>query len=136
MPRIVPYNTSDSARYYDDYYRMQVGSGIQVYRGAPMLGSGVGDVFSGLMRSVAPMLKSAGKSLLKRGLASAADVARDVVGGKNVGASLKTRFGEQADDLLGDLAYAARPDVNKRKRKRATPRGVQKKRSRTIFDRR
>ena len=80
----------DSARHYNDYYRAQVGNGIQVYKGTPMLGSGLGNVFAGLMRSVAPVLKSAGTNLLKRGLSSAADVAKDVASGKS--ASAKRHF--------------------------------------------
>ena len=135
MPSIVPYNSTDSAIHYDDYYRAQVGSGVHVYKGSPMLGGGLGNVFAGLMRSVAPVLKRAGTSLLKKGLSSAADVAKDVVSGKNVAASAKRRFGDQAKDLLGDLVSAARPDENKRKRMRPAPSRRGKKRRATIFDR-
>ena len=140
MPGIVPYSTSDSAKYYEDYYTMQGGNGIQVYKGNPMVGTGhARNMFSGLMRSVAPVLKSAGKSLLNREVLTAANVARDVVGGKSIASSAKSRLSEQGKDLLSDLAFATMPDSNKarsRKRKQSTPKRTGKRSRRTIFDRR
>ena len=77
------------------------------------------------MRAVAPTLKAGAKSLAKRGLAAAANVAGDIVRGDNFGASAKKHFAAQGKDLLGDVLGAIRPDAVKagsRKRKRRTSR--------------
>ena len=125
MSPYVPYFTSDSSSFYDQYYKRQAGEGLQVYRGRRHLGrqsgAGIGSLFSGLMRAVAPTLKAGAKSLAKRGLAAAANVAGDIVRGDNFGASAKKHFAAQGKDLLGDVLGAIRPDAVKapgRKRKR------------------
>ena len=113
---LVPYNESDSARFYEDFYRSQVGHGLAVYRGRKsMSGRGIGSFLSSALKTVAPVLrtaaKSAGKKLLKTGVRVATDVAK----GENVGASLKRRFKDTGMELLDDTLGLVSPTPKKKK---------------------
>lgn len=121
---IVPYNESDSALFYRDFYRSQVGNGLSVYRGKvnTMQGRGIGSFLSGLLKKAAPVLKSAAKHAGKQLLTTGAQVASDVVSGQNVGASLKRRFEDTGKGLLQDalggvsnLASGGAPPKKRRK---------------------
>ena len=66
--------------YYSSPSYYQTGSGLPAFRGGVMQnGYGLGDIFKGIMRSVAPKLKQSlayvGKRALKTGLESLRDVA-------------------------------------------------------------
>ena len=57
----------------EDYYINQAGSGLPGFQGTRyQRGAGLGSMFSGLLRAVAPLLKSGakkiGKTLLKKGM--------------------------------------------------------------------
>ena len=77
---------------YDQYYLDQSGSGLPVYVGNRYIrGSGLGSIFSGLLRSAVPLLKAGGKHLLKEGAKAGLQVVGDVMEGRNIKDSLKTR---------------------------------------------
>lgn len=125
MAALEAYDPTDSFSYYDNYYRQQVGHGVQVYTGRrymPQSGAGIGSLFSSLLRAAAPIAKGIGK----RALATGAKIAGDVVQGRNFKESAREHFKQSGADLLGDLQYAAMPDSNK---KRAAPRGKKRKRN-------
>ena len=70
---------------YDDYYARQVGGALPYFTGARVQrGHGFGSVSSGLLRTVAPLIKRGAVALGKRALATGAHIAGDVVAGKNV----------------------------------------------------
>ena len=64
---------------YDDYYARQVGGALPYFTGAR-----VGSLFSGLIRTVAPLIRRGDVALGKRALMTGAQIAGDVVAGSNV----------------------------------------------------
>ena len=53
---------------YDDYYARQVGGALPYFTGARVQrGHGFGSLFSGLLRTVAPLIKRGAVALGKRG---------------------------------------------------------------------
>ena len=92
--------------YYDDYYLHQSGGGVgPIFYGKRFqTGSGLGAVFSSLARSVIPILKSGGKTLLKEGLRSGLDVLGDVVSGSDINSSVKRRARQSGQRLLTQAA--------------------------------
>ena len=72
--------------------------------GGAMMGKGLGNVFGGLLRAAAPVLKKIGTTVGKRALKAGVSVASDLLGGKNIKSSLKRRAQEAGGELLGDLA--------------------------------
>lgn len=87
-------------------------------------GAGLGSIFTGLLRAVAPVAKDIGKHLGKRAIATGARIADDALSGKNVKESIGRRLKDTGGDLLNDVSRAVTLGVNKR---RAAP----KKRKRT-----
>ena len=70
---------------YDDYYARQVGGALPYFTGARVQrGHGFGSLFSGLLRSVAPLIRRGAVALGKRALTTGAQIASDVVAGQNV----------------------------------------------------
>ena len=54
---------------YKNYYLNQAGHGIPVYRGAGLQrGHGLGSILGGLLRSAAPLMKSAAKTIGREAL--------------------------------------------------------------------
>ena len=70
---------------YDDYYARQVGGALPYCTGARVQkGHGFGSLFSGLLRSVAPLIKRGALALGKRALTTGAQIAGDVVDGQSI----------------------------------------------------
>lgn len=112
-----PYREDDSSVFYRDYYNNQSGGGMPVFAGRPIMGGdGIGNVLSGLFRAVAPVLKRGAVNLGKRALTAGANVANDVIQGKNVKSSLKRRFANTGKDILSDVVGSLRPDSLKTSR--------------------
>ena len=107
--------------YYDDYYLHHSGGSVgPIFYGKRFqTGSGLGSVFSSLARSVIPILKSSGKTLLKEGLRSGLDVLGDVVSGNDIKSSVKRRARQSGQRLLTQAANTidkpAPPGLPKRK---------------------
>jgi hypothetical protein len=121
---LVKYHPSDSKSFYEEYYRVQTGSGLGVYRGRRVIkGGGLGSMFSGLLRTVAPLAKKAAMSLGKRALSSVADIASDTLDGQNIGASIRRRAKAAGEDILSDAVMAYKSKDRAPKRKSAKPGG-------------
>lgn len=113
---LAPYDPYDSRNFYQDYYNNQIGHGLSVYTGKTVMdGSGIGSMFSGLLSRALPVLKSAGKTVGKRLLASTANIARDALAGENIAESAKKRFRLAGEDLLGTAASSLMRNNSKRK---------------------
>lgn len=130
-------NHRPDCRLYEQYYCQQAGHGLPTFVGVPNYrGKGIGSLLAGLGRMVMPLLKSGGKTLLKEGLRSGADIARDVLGGQTVKTAFKRRANESGQRLLqrvvDGLAPSSAPAAPKRprKKKRKTP----QPKKRDIFD--
>lgn len=81
----VPYHSNPNV--YDDFFKNQVGRGLPVYIGR----GGLGNVLSGLFRSIVPIMKRGGKALLKEGVRSAVGVGQDILTGRNFKTAVKRR---------------------------------------------
>ena len=86
---------------YDDYYARQVGGALAYFTGARVQrGHGFGSLFSGLLRSVAPLIKRGAVALGKRALTTGAQIAGDVVAGQNINNATKRRATALISSLL------------------------------------
>ena len=95
-------------------------------------GAGLGSIFRSLFRAILPVAKSAGRAIGKRALQAGADVATDLVAGKDFKDTLKSRGKEATGDLLGDASKRLKGGkLGKRtikgRSKPVTPRRKQKK---------
>ena len=76
----------------DHYLRQQDGENIVGLRGGRMQrGYGIGGMFKSLARIAIPLFKRGAKAVGKRALKAATEVGQDVLEGKNVMKSLKSR---------------------------------------------
>ena len=115
---------------YDDYYARQVGGALPYFTGARVQrGHGFGSLFSGLLRSVAPLIKRGALALGKRALTTGAQIAGDVgqnvkkAAGQNVKKAAKRRATAAGRDLMKSLLATPPPPGKRMKRiKRAAPR--------------
>ena len=84
---------------YNDYYARQVGGALPYFTGARVQrGHGFGSLFSGLLRSVAPLIKRGAVALT-----TGAQIAGDVVAGQNIKKSAKRRATAAGRDLMQSL---------------------------------
>ena len=128
-----------SDKVWADYYCRQAGGGGFV--GLPhQRGGGLGSFFRGIFRALLPLAKSAGKAVGKQALATGAQIASDVVAGKNIKAAAKLRTRKGASKLLRSAASKLGRGLGrkpiKRRRKRPIKRKAATKRRRTAKKRR
>ena len=110
---------------YDDYYARQVGGALPYFTGARVQrGHGFGSLFSGLLRSVAPLIRRVAVALGKRALTTGAQIAGDVVAGKNIKKAAKQRATAAGRHLMQSLLNTPPPPPGKRIKRinRAAPR--------------
>ena len=105
---------------YDDYYARQVGGALPYFTGARVQrGHGFGSLFSGLLRTVAPLIRRGAVALGKRVLTTGAQIAGDVVAGKNVKKAAKRRATAAGRNMLLDTPPP--PGKRVKRIKRAAP---------------
>ena len=76
------YCCDDDRKVYEDYYLNQCGHKMPVFYGARMQrGHGLGSIFSGLFRSIFPMLKRVAPVIGKKALQTGIDIVSDVAAG-------------------------------------------------------
>lgn len=116
MPRgvLVP----DVKQLTDYFLRQQHGGNIVGFRGARMQkGYGIGGIFKSLARFAIPLFKKGAETVGKRALKAATEVGQDVLEGKNIKESVKSR-GKQA---VNDAKKAMTGGGRKKGIKRAAP---------------
>lgn len=92
--------TNSGLNNYDRYYMAQAGNGIAHYKGIPnMRGHGIGQLLSGLFRSVFPMFKSGARALGREAIRTGSNVVSDLLQDKPLKQSLKTRLREGGTNL-------------------------------------
>ena len=108
---------------YDDYYARQVGGALPYFTGARVQrGHGFGSLFSGLLRTVAPLIRRGAVALGKRALTTGAQIASDVVAGKNVKKAAKRRATAAGRNLMQSILNTPPPPGKRIKRiKRTVP---------------
>ena len=89
------YCCDDDRKIYEDYYLNQCGHGMPVFNGARMQrGHGLGSIFSGLFRSIFPMLKRVAPVIGKKALQADIDIVSDVAAGQSLKESAKSRVSD------------------------------------------
>ena len=63
-------------------------------------GGGLGSIFRSIFRAILPIAKTAGRAVGKRALQAGAEVASDLVAGRNLKETFKSRGKDAASDLL------------------------------------
>ena len=107
---------------YDDYHTRQVGGALPYFTGARVQrGHGFGSLFSGLLRSVAPLIKRGALALGKRALTTGAQIAGDVVSGQNIKKATKRRATAAGRALMSSLLATPPPPPGKRIKRTAPP---------------
>ena len=107
---------------YDDYYARQVGGALPYFTGARVQrGHGFGSLFSGLLRSVAPLIRRGAVALGKRALTTGAQIASDVAAGQNVKKAAKRRATAAGRDLMESLLSTPPPPGKRVKRIKRAP---------------
>lgn len=135
---------------FEDHYCHKHGSGLPVFMGRQyQKGYGIGSLFSSIFRSVvpivAPIAKNVAKSIGREALSAGSDIAKDILSGKNVKASIKRRASEHLQTLPSKIVKTiSNPQtghgaVKKRQIKKtctkgATKRKIHKLRPIDIFD--
>ena len=106
---------------YEHLFKNQVGHGLPVYIGR----GGLGNILSGLFRSLVPVMKRGGKALLREGVRSAVGVGQDVLNGSNFKTAVKRRATESGQRLAkkalvktGFLSSRARPAAARKPNKK------------------
>ena len=116
---VVPYDPQSSL-FYRDYYTLQSGNGLSVFKGATVQrGRGIGSFFSKMLRGAMPLLKSGAKTIGKQVIESGANVAKDLINGKDLKSASIKNVSEGGTKLLNKLTgvFSDNHPVN-RKRKR------------------
>ena len=117
---VVPYDPQSSSLFYRDYYTLQSGNGLSVFKGATVQrGRGIGSFFSKMLRGAMPLLKSGAKTIGKQVIESGANVAKDLINGKDLKSASIKNFSEGGTKLLNKLSDAfSNTHWTNRKRKR------------------
>lgn len=125
-----PYHTP--LNYYDQYYANQVGSGMPVYRGSPVLqrGYGLGGLLGGLFRRAMPFLKKGAALVGKQALRTGMNIADDVMSGQNIKTAAKRRLKSGGQQLGADVLKRVQTGRGKIKRNSKQRKRVYKKKSR------
>ena len=131
----VPYRSNPTV--YDDFFKSQVGRGLPVYIGR----GGLGNVLSGLFRSLVPVMKRGGKALLREGVRSAVGVGQDILTGTNLKTAVKRRATESGKRLTkkalvhtGFLPRHTKPVTARKKKKRSRHILKRSQRTQDIFN--
>lgn len=112
---------------YDDYYGKQAGYGLSVFKGSGhQRGGGLGNFLAGLGRTILPLLKQTGKSILKEGVRTGVGTLHDVVSGKKLKDSLVDRSKAAGKRLLSE-AVNTMTSPKKRIKQTVAPRRPQLK---------
>jgi hypothetical protein len=103
MVRHVPLHRNP--KLYEEHYCNQSGHGLPIFIGGrSQRGRGLGSFFSGIGRMVMPWLKTGGKALLREGMGTGIQVARDALAGRDAGESFKEHAKAAGQRLLEGAA--------------------------------
>ena len=121
---------------YKNYYLNQAGHGIPVYKGSGLQrGHGLGSILGGLLRSAAPLMKSAAKTIGREALNFGVGLAKDALSGEDVKTSAEKRGRLLGTNLLDSVVQ---PQQRSKKRKTVgnkmrQPKPNKKRRQEDIF---
>lgn len=132
---------------YQAYFNLQAGSGVGsvVYRGSPyQRGHGLGSFFSGLFRSILPIIRKGAGAVGKEAVKTGIDFLGDLSQNRPVkesfrnriseaGANLKRKAESKIDTLTGS-GYKKRRTALKRNHSQKVAKRVKNKGRKDIFD--
>ena len=123
---------------YEDYYLNQCGHGMPVFYGTRMQrGHGLGSIFSGLFRSIFPVLKRVAPVIGKKALQTGIDIVSDVAAGQSLKESAKNRVSDALKEGISSFIPTGNAQSGsgyRRRRKRSKkPKISRKKKSKDIF---
>lgn len=132
-------------RHYEDYYIRQVGHGGPVFQGSKtQKGFGLGGILGGILKSAMPLIKQGAKTLGREALRAGVGITQDVLEGRNLRTSAKTRLKRAGRSLTQQAIHgmdarstsAGRKGIKRKAtgRRVTSARGKRKKRSLDIFD--
>ena len=108
---------------WESLFKQQIGSGLVGYSGSRFQrGAGIGNLFSGLMKAILPMAKTAGRAIGKQALVTGVNVANDALQGRNVKEALEQHGKRGAASLLRRGARKLRKKKTSKKKQKG--RGV------------
>lgn len=85
----------------DEYYIDQAGHGLPAFQGVRIQrGHGIGNMFSGLLKSAMPLIKKGSKALGKQVLSTGLDIANDLLSGENIRTSTERRLKEAGRNIM------------------------------------
>jgi len=119
------YSGDDDRRAYENYYLNQCGHGMPVFYGSRMQrGHGIGSIFSGLFRTIFPLIKRIAPVLGRKALQTGIQIASDVAGGQSLKDSAKSRVLGVIEEGINTIAPVDKGQSgsgNRRKRIRRSP---------------
>ena len=132
------YCCNDDGKVYEDYYLNQCGHGLPVFYGARMQrGHGLGSIFSGLFRSIFPMLKRVTPVIGKKALQTGIDIVSDAAAGLSLKESAKSRVSDALKEGMSSFIPSENTQSGsgfRRKRKHSKKsKTSKKKKSKDIF---
>ena len=128
----------DDRKVYEDYCLNQCGHGMLVFYDALMQrGHGLGSIFSGLFRSIFPMLKRVAPVIGKKALQTGIDIVSDEAAGQSLKESAKSRVSDALKEGISSLIPTENTQLGsgfRRKRKHSKKsKTSRKKKSQDIF---
>ncbi len=100
----VSYCCDADKRAYEQYYVGQSGNGLPVFYGSrTQRGHGIGSLFSGLFRSIFPILKRVAPIVGKKALETGMQIFGDVSSGQSFKESAKTRVLDALQDGINKI---------------------------------
>jgi hypothetical protein len=135
---IVSFNPHDSSDFYEEYYARQVGDGLAVFSGRPIMdGDRLGSFLGGVLKAVSPTLKNIASIAVKSIGRQALNVVGDVASGKNFKTSTINGLKNVGSEVMSDVFQAVNKTNNTSRKRSSTSRrrgGSNKKKQRSIFD--
>jgi hypothetical protein len=130
--QITKYCCDDDRKAYEDYYVNQCGHGLPVFYGSRMQrGHGIGSIFSGLFRTIFPILKRVAPVIGRKALQTGIQIASDVAGGQSFGDSAKARVMNVIEEGINKIVPSESNQSGsgiRRKRKRVNKKTTGRKR--------
>lgn len=144
---LTEFDHRETEDFFDGYYEAQVGEGLAVFNGKPIMdGDGFGSFLGSLLKKAAPMLKTVAKSAAKTVGRNALGVVSDIAAGKNFKEAAMGGLRNVGGEVLGDVFEAVSAGGRQRgnttttrsrkttKRKRKSGGVKRVKKQRTVFD--
>jgi hypothetical protein len=126
------YCCDDDRKAYEDYYVNQCGHGLPVFYGSRIQrGHGIGSIFSGLFRTIFPILKRVAPIIGRKALKTGMQIASDVAGGQSFGDSAKARVMNVIEEGINKIVPSESNQSGsgiRRKRKRSNKKTTGRKR--------